>query len=258
MYLTDSWDHMYTTRNISPTNNQANIVELHPACVYSIRMYSYNKIGRSLPSKELTISTEEACKWLFSLLTITLFSFLFYFFFLWIIVIESETFSINSAWRAAYGCNPPTNDVPEHKSYMEGKVTIVITLHINVFYYSHVLVPFTHKFYYYILRFDVHLISYYDYILFQSPKKELQNGVIRGYQIGYRENGPGSNGQYSIVEMKATGDSEVYTLDNLKKFAQYGVVVQAFNRAGTGPSSTEINATTLEDGKKKDSRLLVK
>lgn len=62
LYLTDSWDHMYTTRNISPTNNQANIVELHPACVYSIRMYSYNKIGRSLPSKELTISTEEARK----------------------------------------------------------------------------------------------------------------------------------------------------------------------------------------------------
>src|SRR4029434_6526711 len=78
----------------------------------------------------------------------------------------------------------------------------------------------------------------------QAPKKELQNGVIRGYQIGYRENGPGSNGQYSIVEMKATGDSEVYTLDNLKKFAQYGVVVQAFNRAGTGPSSSEINCTT--------------
>lgn len=85
--------------------------------------------------------------------------------------------------------------------------------------------------------------------MLQAPKKELQNGVIRGYQIGYRENGPGSNGQYSIVEMKATGDSEVYTLDNLKKFAQYGVVVQAFNRAGTGPSSSEINATTLEDGK---------
>ncbi|KAK6322275.1 hypothetical protein J4Q44_G00070670 [Coregonus suidteri] len=56
----DTWDHKYTTRNISPTNNQANIVELHPACVYSIRMYSFNKIGRSQPSKELTISTEEA------------------------------------------------------------------------------------------------------------------------------------------------------------------------------------------------------
>uniref|UniRef100_A0A7N6FES8 DS cell adhesion molecule like 1 n=1 Tax=Anabas testudineus TaxID=64144 RepID=A0A7N6FES8_ANATE len=160
----DSWDHMYTTRNISPTNNQANIVELHPACVYSIRMYSYNKIGRSLPSKELTISTEEA---------------------------------------------PP-----------DGPPMDVI------------LQPMTSQ----SIR-----------VTWRSPKKELQNGVIRGYQIGYRENGPGSNGQYSIVEMKATGDSEVYTLDNLKKFAQYGVVVQAFNRAGTGPSSTEINATTLED-----------
>ncbi|XP_053298089.1 LOW QUALITY PROTEIN: cell adhesion molecule DSCAML1-like [Pleuronectes platessa] len=160
----DTWDHMYTTRNISPTNNQANIVELHPACVYSIRMYSYNKIGRSLPSKELTISTEEA---------------------------------------------PP-----------DGPPMDVI------------LTPMTSQ----SIR-----------VTWRAPKKELQNGVIRGYQIGYRENGPGSNGQYSIVEMKATGDSEVYTLDLLKKFAQYGVVVQAFNRAGTGPSSTEINATTLED-----------
>ncbi|KAJ3589441.1 hypothetical protein NHX12_010286 [Muraenolepis orangiensis] len=160
----DSWDHMYTTRNISPTNNQANIVELHPACVYSIRMYSYNKIGRSAPSKEMTISTEEA---------------------------QPD--------------GPPMEVILQPMTSQSIQVT------------------------------------------WRAPKKELQNGLIRGYQIGYRENGPGSSGQYSIVEMKATGDSEVYTLDNLKKFAQYGVVVQAFNRAGTGPSSTEINATTLED-----------
>ncbi|XP_029107389.1 Down syndrome cell adhesion molecule-like protein 1 homolog isoform X2 [Scleropages formosus] len=160
----DTWDFKYTTRNISPTNNQANIVELHPASVYSIRMYSYNKIGRSQPSKELTISTEEA---------------------------QPD--------------GPPMDVVLQPMTSQSIRVT------------------------------------------WKAPKKELQNGVIRGYQIGYRENGPGSNGQYSIVEMKATGDSEVYTLDNLKKFAQYGVVVQAFNRAGTGPSSSEINATTLED-----------
>uniref|UniRef100_A0A672TCU1 DS cell adhesion molecule like 1 n=1 Tax=Sinocyclocheilus grahami TaxID=75366 RepID=A0A672TCU1_SINGR len=160
----DPWELKHATRKISPTNNQANIVELHPASVYSIRMYSYNKIGRSQASKELTISTEEA---------------------------------------------PP-----------DGPPMDVI------------LQPMTSQ----SIR-----------VTWKAPKKELQNGVIRGYQIGYRENGPGSNGQYSIVEMKATGDSEVYTLDNLKKFAQYGVVVQAFNRAGTGPSSSEINATTLED-----------
>uniref|UniRef100_A0A671KSR7 Down syndrome cell adhesion molecule-like protein 1 homolog n=1 Tax=Sinocyclocheilus anshuiensis TaxID=1608454 RepID=A0A671KSR7_9TELE len=160
----DPWELKHATRKISPTNNQANIVELHPASVYSIRMYSYNKIGRSQASKELTISTEEA---------------------------------------------PP-----------DGPPMDVI------------LQPMTSQ----SIR-----------VTWKAPKKELQNGVIRGYQIGYRENGPGSNGQYSIVEMKATGDNEVYTLDNLKKFAQYGVVVQAFNRAGTGPSSSEINATTLED-----------
>ncbi|NXA56612.1 DSCL1 protein, partial [Nothocercus julius] len=162
--LPDSWDFKQSTRNISPTINQANIVDLHPASVYSIRMYSFNKIGRSEPSKELTISTEEAAP-----------------------------------------DGPPVD----------------VTLQ-----------PIT---------------SQSIQVTWKAPKKELQNGVIRGYQIGYRENSPGSNGQYSIVEMKATGDSEVYTLDNLKKFAQYGVVVQAFNRAGTGPSSSEINATTLED-----------
>ncbi|XP_013911293.1 PREDICTED: Down syndrome cell adhesion molecule-like protein 1 [Thamnophis sirtalis] len=161
----DSWDFKQSTRNISPSINQANIVDLHPASVYSIRMFSFNKIGRSEPSKDLTISTEEAAP------------------------------------------DGPPLDVT--------------------------LQPMT---------------SQSIQVTWKAPKKELQNGVIRGYQIGYRENSPGSSGQYSIVEMKATGDSEVYTLDNLKKFAQYGVVVQAFNRAGTGPSSSEINATTLEDG----------
>ncbi|KAG7266867.1 hypothetical protein CRUP_026074, partial [Coryphaenoides rupestris] len=161
---TDTWELKHSTRNISPTNNQANIVDLHPASVYSIRMYSYNAIGKSEASKELTISTEEA---------------------------QPD--------------GPPMEVILEAVTSQSIRVT------------------------------------------WKAPRKELQNGVIRGYQIGYRENGPGSNGQYSIVEMKATGDSEVYTLDNLKKFAQYGVVVQAFNRAGTGPSSSEINATTLED-----------
>uniref|UniRef100_A0A3Q2XLW9 DS cell adhesion molecule like 1 n=1 Tax=Hippocampus comes TaxID=109280 RepID=A0A3Q2XLW9_HIPCM len=160
-----TWELKHATRNISPTNNQANIVDLHPASVYSIRMYSYNAIGKSEASKELTISTEEAA--------------------------EPD--------------GPPMDVILQPVTSQSIRVT------------------------------------------WKAPRKELQNGVIRGYQIGYRENGPGSNGQYSIVEMKATGDSEVYTLDNLKKFAQYGVVVQAFNRAGTGPSSSEINATTLED-----------
>lgn len=74
--LTDSWELKHATRNISPTNNQANIVDLHPASVYSIRMYSYNVIGKSEASKELTISTEEARKSLASHVSLSPTSFL--------------------------------------------------------------------------------------------------------------------------------------------------------------------------------------
>lgn len=73
--------------------------------------------------------------------------------------------------------------------------------------------------------------------------------MIRGYQIGYREYSTGGNFQFNIISIDTTGDSEVYTLDNLNKFTQYGLVVQACNRAGTGPSSQEIITTTLEDGR---------
>lgn len=68
----------------------------------------------------------------------------------------------------------------------------------------------------------------------------MQNGIIRGYQIGYREYSTGGNFQFNIISIDTTGDDEIYTLDNLSKFTQYGLVVQACNRAGTGPSSQEI------------------
>lgn len=85
--------------------------------------------------------------------------------------------------------------------------------------------------------------------LSQAPKKHLQNGAIRGYQVGYREYSSGGNYQFSVISVETTGDNaENLVLDNLKKFTQYGVVVQASNSAGTGPSSTEVASTTLEDG----------
>ncbi|KAM9038181.1 LOW QUALITY PROTEIN: cell adhesion molecule DSCAM [Sarcophilus harrisii] len=84
-------------------------------------------------------------------------------------------------------------------------------------------------------------------VTWKAPKKHLQNGIIRGYQIGYREYSTGGNFQFNIISIDTTGDSEIYTLDNLNKFTQYGLVVQACNQAGTGPSSQEIITTTLED-----------
>ncbi|TWW74031.1 Down syndrome cell adhesion molecule -like protein [Takifugu flavidus] len=85
-------------------------------------------------------------------------------------------------------------------------------------------------------------------VTWRTPKKHLQNGAIRGYQVGYREFSTGGNYQFSVISVETTGDAaESLVLDNLKKFTQYGVVVQASNSAGTGPSSTEVLATTLED-----------
>ncbi|KAJ8394703.1 hypothetical protein AAFF_G00043030 [Aldrovandia affinis] len=84
-------------------------------------------------------------------------------------------------------------------------------------------------------------------VAWKAPKKHLQNGMIRGYQIGYREYSTGGSYQFNVISMETTGDSETMTLDNLKKFTQYGVVVQARNSAGTGPSCQEVIATTLED-----------
>ncbi|KAM9498556.1 cell adhesion molecule DSCAM-like isoform 2-T2 [Salvelinus alpinus] len=87
-------------------------------------------------------------------------------------------------------------------------------------------------------------------VSWRAPKKHLQNGAIRGYQVGYREFSTGGNYQFNVISMETTGDndhSESVTLDNLKKFTQYGVVVQASNSAGTGPSSQEVISTTLED-----------
>lgn len=92
-------------------------------------------------------------------------------------------------------------------------------------------------------------------LLLQPPLKHLQNGVIRGYQVGYREYSPGGSHQFTIISVDTTGDTtESIALDNLRKFTQYSVVVQAANRAGTGPSSQQVVTKTLEDGEEPSER----
>lgn len=57
---TDSWERARRTRDVSPTLNQATIIELHPSSTYNIRMFAKNHIGDSEPSNELTVTTDEA------------------------------------------------------------------------------------------------------------------------------------------------------------------------------------------------------
>ncbi|XP_051534458.1 cell adhesion molecule DSCAM isoform X1 [Myxocyprinus asiaticus] len=84
-------------------------------------------------------------------------------------------------------------------------------------------------------------------VTWKPPLKHLQNGLIRSYQVCYREFGTGGSPQYNTINVDTTGDMETITLDNLKKYTQYEVRVQAANRAGMGPTSEEMTITTLED-----------
>uniref|UniRef100_A0A672NHX7 Cell adhesion molecule DSCAM n=1 Tax=Sinocyclocheilus grahami TaxID=75366 RepID=A0A672NHX7_SINGR len=81
----------------------------------------------------------------------------------------------------------------------------------------------------------------------QAPLKHLQNGVIRGYQVCHREHSINGSHQFVCISMEATRETESLSLNNLKKFTEYEVVVQASNSAGPGPASSEVRATTMED-----------
>lgn len=77
---TDTWERARRTRDVSPTLNQATIIELHPSSTYNIRMFAKNHIGDSEPSNELTVTTDEAGK---KLLLAPCFATGYYFIILW-------------------------------------------------------------------------------------------------------------------------------------------------------------------------------
>lgn len=58
-----------------------------------------------------------------------------------------------------------------------------------------------------------------------------------------------SQKQYNFTKvlMRSSGREEV-RLTRLSKFCKYAIVVQAYNKRGAGPLSTEVLAQTLEDG----------
>jgi hypothetical protein len=59
----DSWDSAQRTKDVSPQLNSATIIDIHPSSTYSIRMYAKNRIGKSEPSNEITITADEAGRW---------------------------------------------------------------------------------------------------------------------------------------------------------------------------------------------------
>ncbi|TRY91082.1 hypothetical protein DNTS_014515 [Danionella cerebrum] len=164
---TETWERARRTRDVSPTLNQATIIELHPSSAYNIRIFAKNLIGDSEPSNELMVTTDEA---------------------------DPE--------------GPPQDVTLEAITSQSIKVT------------------------------------------WKAPQKQLQNGVIRGYQVCHREHSTNGSQQFLCISVEATGETETLSLNNLRKFTEYEVVVQASNSAGPGPASSEVRATTMEDGKR--------
>uniref|UniRef100_T1JES5 Down syndrome cell adhesion molecule n=1 Tax=Strigamia maritima TaxID=126957 RepID=T1JES5_STRMM len=84
-------------------------------------------------------------------------------------------------------------------------------------------------------------------VSWQAPHPQLRNGIIKGYNIGYRI--ASSSGPYQFRMLEVPED---YTatlslpINDLHKFTQYSVVVQAFNDGGKGPLSKQVIVITSE------------
>lgn len=175
--LTESWQSS-ERMSVSGTQTVVNIIGLHPAKVYHIRMAAENKLGSSEFSEVVHITTLEEVP-----------------------------------------SGAPLNVRGEARSSSEIFVT------------------------------------------WDAPDKDEWNGNLLGYYVGYQmvdgsvvvgsaESGPlptqGFN--FKTVEVRSHFGSETL-LQNLNKFTQYNIVVQAYTSQGSGPPSKEILVNSLEDGK---------
>lgn len=78
----------------------------------------------------------------------------------------------------------------------------------------------------------------------QAPPQDSWNGELLGYVATWRELGGAGGGRagargWSCAEL---------TLGGLRTFARYALSVRAYNRAGAGPHSPTVYATTADGG----------
>lgn len=96
--------------------------------------------------------------------------------------------------------------------------------------------------------------------MWDSPDKEDWNGNLLGYYVGYQmtanvdDIGPTQGFNFKTVEVRSHFGGETL-LQNLNKFTQYSIVVQAYTSQGSGPPSKEILVSSLEDGNEIESNL---
>lgn len=87
----------------------------------------------------------------------------------------------------------------------------------------------------------------YIQVTWKPPPREDWNGEILGYYVGYRLSSSDKPYMFETVEFsKEDGKEHHLQIMNLKTYTQYSVVVQAFNKVGSGPMSEERRQHTAE------------
>jgi Down syndrome cell adhesion molecule len=96
------------------------------------------------------------------------------------------------------------------------------------------------------------------YVSWDAPERELWNGNLLGYYVGYQpvssskinEVAPTASYSFKTVEVQSHFGGDV-VLSGLNKFSAYKIIVQAYTSQGSGPTCKEILVATMEDGKAK-------
>ncbi|XP_049867725.1 Down syndrome cell adhesion molecule-like protein Dscam2 isoform X8 [Pectinophora gossypiella] len=84
-------------------------------------------------------------------------------------------------------------------------------------------------------------------VTWKPPPPQDWNGELQGYYVGYKLASSNKSFVFETVDIsKESGKEHHLDIMNLKTYTQYSVVVQAFNKMGSGPVSQEIKAYTAE------------
>lgn len=92
------------------------------------------------------------------------------------------------------------------------------------------------------------------FLTWDAPDKSEWNGNLLGYYVSYKtavsteEVAPTQGFNVKTIEIRSHFGGEAL-LENLNKYTQYSILVQAYTSQGSGPPSKEIQISTLEDGK---------
>nr|XP_033326633.1 Down syndrome cell adhesion molecule-like protein Dscam2 isoform X3 [Megalopta genalis] len=84
-------------------------------------------------------------------------------------------------------------------------------------------------------------------VTWKPPSREDWNGEILGYYVGYKLSSSDKLYTYETVDFSMEDGKEHHLqITNLKTYTQYSVVVQAFNKVGSGPMSEVRREHTAE------------